>query len=140
MESPIDGELPEAEPGSDRDIAARVEEHLLGGPRRFRRNQVAAVSDVDLVYVRRLWRAMGFANVGDDAVAFTEGDVLALDQLLHLVKDEVVDKEFADTFQKLMRAALGTNNVDRHLSPAQAAVERAVVAGLGRDVANTNNM
>ena len=93
METPIAGELPEAEPGSDRDIAARVEEHLLGGPRRFRRNQVAAVSDVDLVYVRRLWRAMGFTNVGDDAVAFTEGDVLALDQLLHLVKDEVVDKD-----------------------------------------------
>jgi adenylate cyclase len=95
-------ELPEPEPGADRDIAARVEEHLLGGPRRFRRNQVAAVSGVDLIYVRRLWRAMGFANVGDDAVAFTEGDLLALDNLLHLIQDEVVDTEFAVSITRAM--------------------------------------
>ena len=95
-------ELPEPEAGSDREIAARVEEHLLGGPRRFRRNQVAAASDVDLAYARRLWRAMGFANVGDDAVAFTEGDLLALDQLLHLIKDEVVDDEFAVSITRAM--------------------------------------
>ena len=31
-------------------------------------------------------------------------------------------------------------HVDRHLTPSQVAVERAVRAALGRDVANTNNM
>jgi len=95
-------DLPEPEPGPDRDLTARVEEHLLGGPRRFRRADVAAVSDVDLAYVRRLWRAMGFANVGDEAVAFTEGDLLALDHLLHLIKDEVVDDEFAVSITRAM--------------------------------------
>ncbi len=102
VEIPREEELPEPESGSDRDIAARVEEHLLGGPRRFRRNQVAAVSDVDLAYVRRLWRAMGFANVSDDAVAFTEGDLLALDHLQHLIKDRVVDDDFAVSITRAM--------------------------------------
>jgi len=102
VETPPPEEPPEPEPGSDRDAAARVEEHLLGGPRRFRRADVAAVSDVDLAYVRRLWRAMGFANVGDEAVAFTEGDLLALDQLLHLIQEEVVDHEFAVSLTRAM--------------------------------------
>ncbi len=34
----------------------------------------------------------------------------------------------------------GQPHVDRHLSPAEAAVSRATVAGLGADVSNTNNM
>ncbi len=35
---------------------------------------------------------------------------------------------------------MGSPHVDRHLSPAEAAVSRATVAGLGADVSNTNNM
>jgi adenylate cyclase len=52
-------------------------ELALGGPRTLRRDQVADAVGVPLEEARRLWRAMGFADVGD-AVAFTEGDLDAL--------------------------------------------------------------
>lgn len=41
--------------------------------------------------------------------------------------------------QKFTRAIMGTNNIDRMLTPSQIAVERSVRAALGRDVSSTNN-
>lgn len=41
--------------------------------------------------------------------------------------------------QKFVRAVMGTNNVDRLLTPSQVEVERSVRAALGRDVGSTNN-
>lgn len=55
-----------------------VEQFLLGGPRRYTRNQVTEAAGVSLDRARRLWLAMGFAEVGDDDVVFTDGDVEAL--------------------------------------------------------------
>jgi adenylate cyclase len=82
-----------------------VEERLLGGPRRHTRDAAAAFADVDVGYVRRLWRAMGFANVGGEAAAFTDGDLLALDRLLALVREGVLDEELAVSVTR----ALGHN-------------------------------
>jgi predicted molibdopterin-dependent oxidoreductase YjgC len=48
--------------------------------------------------------------------------------------------EEAYLLQQFTRAVMASPNVDRLLTPAQVSVERAVEAGLGRDVANTNNM
>jgi len=42
--------------------------------------------------------------------------------------------------QQFTRAVMGSPHIDRHLTPSQRAVEGAVLAGLGRDVSNTNNM
>ena len=39
-----------------------VEERLLGGPRRFRRDEVAEAAGVPVEYARRLWRAVGFPS------------------------------------------------------------------------------
>ena len=39
---------------------------LLGGPRRWRRREVARAVGVSLLSARKLWRALGFANVTDD--------------------------------------------------------------------------
>ena len=52
-------------------------ELVLGAERRWTREQVAVRAGVPLAEARRLWRAMGFADVGD-AVQFTDGDVEAL--------------------------------------------------------------
>ncbi len=41
--------------------------------------------------------------------------------------------------QKFVRTVMGTNNIDRLLTPNQVAVERSVRAALGRDVSSTNN-
>ena len=48
--------------------------------------------------------------------------------------------EEAYVLQQFTRAVMGSPNVDRRLTPAQVAVERATRAAFGRDVAATNNM
>lgn len=48
--------------------------------------------------------------------------------------------EEAYSLQAFTRAVMGSPNIDRLLTPGQLAVERAVRAALGRDVANTNSM
>ncbi len=85
--------------------AAEVEERLLGGPRRHTREDAARFADADPDYVRRLWRAMGFANVGRGVAAFTDGDLLALDRLGALVRDGVMDDDLAVSVTR----ALGHN-------------------------------
>jgi len=61
-----------------------VEELLLGGPRRYTRNELLARSSVDGELVVRLWRSMGFADVEDDEGLFTEGDREALQRFERL--------------------------------------------------------
>ena len=58
--------------------ATRIEETLLGGPRRYNRVQVSEATGVDRDRAQRLWMAMGFAEVGDDEAVFTDGDIEAL--------------------------------------------------------------
>lgn len=59
-------------------VQHRVERTLLGGDRRYTRLQVTEAAGVSLDRARRLWMAMGFAEVDDDEVVFTDGDVEAL--------------------------------------------------------------
>ena len=55
-----------------------VEHELLGGERRYTRAQVAELAGVDTDLASTLWRALGFADVSEDEVAFTDRDVEAL--------------------------------------------------------------
>ena len=82
--------------------ASEVEERLLGGPRRHTRAQAAAFAEVDPEYARRLWRALGFANVAEGAAAFTDGDLLALDRLMALVRSGLLDEELAVSVTRAM--------------------------------------
>lgn len=79
-----------------------LDELLLGGPRRYTRDEAAASAGVSVEYARRLWRAMGFANVGDDAKAFTDGDLAALKRLMALVGDGVIDEDLAVSVTRAM--------------------------------------
>jgi adenylate cyclase len=53
---------------------------------------VADLAGVPVYRARRFWRALGFANVGDDAVEFTDADVDALMLLLRLVTEELFEE------------------------------------------------
>lgn len=64
--------------GEPEPVARQIERTLLGGERRYTRIEVTQVAGVSLERARRLWMAMGFAEVGDDDVVFTDGDVEAL--------------------------------------------------------------
>jgi adenylate cyclase len=92
-------------PDDGRREVAEVEEVLLGGVRRYTRSEVADRAGLSVDYARRLWRAMGFANVGDQAVAFTDADLAAVRRLLRLVERGALDDELAVSVTR----ALGHN-------------------------------
>ena len=70
-------------------------DQLLGGRRTLKRREVARSAGVSLLSARKLWRALGFPGVTDDARAFTEADREALARVVRLVRDDVVDEETA---------------------------------------------
>jgi adenylate cyclase len=90
--------VPEQQAASDQEVAAdqtlardqadevepftlateQIEEALLGGPRRYTRGEVAVAAGVSLDRCRKVWLALGFADVGDDARVFTDSDIAAL--------------------------------------------------------------
>jgi adenylate cyclase len=77
------------------DPAQAVELALLGEPRRLGRREVSASAGVSLASARRFWRALGFPNVDDDDSAFTAADLVALQQVVGLVRDGTVDEATA---------------------------------------------
>ncbi len=79
----------------DREDVRRLEAQLIGGPRTLKRREAAAEAGVSLLSARKLWRAMGFPNLDDDAVFFTEQDREALSTVIELVRDEQLTEEAA---------------------------------------------
>jgi adenylate cyclase len=75
----------------------QLEEILLGGPRKYTRVELAEKSGVPLDFSRRLWRAMGFADVADDERMFTDGDLSALLAFRDLKDVGLIDDETALT-------------------------------------------
>ena len=80
---------------AERLAAKALEARLLGGERKLRRREVAAGAGVSLLSARKLWRALGFPNLGDDDVAFTERDQSALSTIVDLVREGVLTEEAA---------------------------------------------
>ena len=80
------------EPGTPADD---LQLRLLGGPRRWRRREVARAVGVSLLSARKLWRALGFANVTDADVAFTDSDAEALGRVVGLVREGLIDEPTA---------------------------------------------
>lgn len=70
-------------------------ERLLGGPLVLRRRDVARAAGVSLLSARKLWRALGFPGVADEARAFTTADQQALARVVGLVREGVIDEETA---------------------------------------------
>jgi adenylate cyclase len=85
------------------ETAASLESLLLGGERRYTRREVAERAGVSVDQARLLWRALGFADVGDDNVAFTERDVEALVAVRDLISRGLID----ETTQLAMTRAMG---------------------------------
>ena len=89
---------PAGRPNAARDLrrtAAALEERLLGGPRRYGRREVARVVGVSVLSARKLWRALGFANIAEEDVAFTDADVAALARVVGAVRDGLIDEPTA---------------------------------------------
>lgn len=66
-------------------------DRLLDGMPSYTPDQVAAIGGVDREVSKKLWRAMGLANVPDDEVAFTNLDIEALRRTRALLEREEID-------------------------------------------------
>jgi len=120
---PVDGPVGPGVP----DPRESLEQLLLGGPRRHTRAEVAEQAGVPAERTRRLWRALGFADVADDDPAFTDADVTALSRLSALIDSGFVEPgaeasiaramgqslaRLADWQTDLLAALLGEADVD----------------------------
>jgi adenylate cyclase len=85
---------PDAE--SDHRLPLAIEEVVLGGPRRWTRTQLADAAGLRPDETRRLWRALGFAEVGDDEVRFTDHDIAAAQAFAGLVTAGVVGQDVSE--------------------------------------------
>ena len=81
----------EGKPAVDRQ---ELERAILGETPGLTREAVADAAGVDLEQARRLWRALGFPDVGD-AAAFTDADLAALGTLARAVDEGSIDFETA---------------------------------------------
>jgi adenylate cyclase len=70
-----------------------VERYLLGDTPTLTRVQVCEQAGVPLEVAQELWRLLGFAHQPDDAVAFTQADVQALEYTHDLVKLGILSPE-----------------------------------------------
>ncbi len=100
VDHPPTGVLPVVSPPTgalspERLAIKALESRLLGGERKLRRREVAAGAGVSLLSARKLWRALGFPNFGDQDVAFTERDLSALSTILDLVRAGKLTEEAA---------------------------------------------
>ena len=78
-----------------------IEELLLGGELRYTRVDAVRLAGVSREFSGRVWRAFGYPSMPDETVAYTEGDVAALDRLRRLVDDGILDE---DGVVRLVRA------------------------------------
>ncbi|MBT2555202.1 adenylate/guanylate cyclase domain-containing protein [Arthrobacter sp. ISL-5] len=90
VEAPHTGTL-----SAERIAAKSLEARLLGGERKLRRREVAAGAGLSLLSARKLWRALGFPNLGDDDVAFTERDLAALNTVVDQVRSGKLTEDAA---------------------------------------------
>lgn len=81
------------QPGEPDEDTAALERTLLGGSRRYTRLEVSEQSGVPLDRAQRLWRALGFPDVADDEVVFTDLDVHALRTVQELADLGILDDE-----------------------------------------------
>jgi adenylate cyclase len=81
---------------------------LLGGERRFTAVEVCAAAEVDHDAADLLWRAMGFPNVPDDEVAFTQRDIDALRAAVALQATGAIGPEAVRAQTRVMSQAMAT--------------------------------
>ncbi|MFI6320505.1 adenylate/guanylate cyclase domain-containing protein [Nonomuraea sp. NPDC050556] len=78
-----------------RPTAEDIERLFVGPGARYTRAEVAAHSGVSPELAERLWRALGFATLADDAVAFTDADVAAMRQVSTMLGTGLIDDDTA---------------------------------------------
>jgi adenylate cyclase len=107
-----------------------LEREILGESPSLTSTDLLSASGASRADTGRLWRAHGFADAGEEAVAFTAADADAMALVNHLVESEVVD---FDTAVRLVRAVGHTmaRLADWQVSTLTHQVEQLERAGAG---------
>ncbi len=96
---------PVVRPGGGRraDLSgATAQARLLGHPLRFGRRDVSGAVGVSRLSARRFWHALGLPRVADEGVFFTEADVSALEAVVTLVRQDLLDEPTALALTRAM--------------------------------------
>ncbi|WP_338051704.1 adenylate/guanylate cyclase domain-containing protein [Pseudonocardia acidicola] len=87
-------------------LAAALEEIVLGAPRRYTRPEVIERASLDLEEGRRLWRSLGFPEVGDSDVLFTERDIEAARLMSQLTEVGILAPDVREAVARAVAQAM----------------------------------
>ncbi len=104
-------------------IGNRLRSVVLGGAERYTREEMASAARLSLDEIGGLWRAMGFADVGE-ARAFTDADLSALLRVASLLERGLIDFD-------------GVIEIARSMGQTTARLADWQVDSLGRDLLPT---
>lgn len=99
-----------------RPTAEEIERLLVGAPARYTRVEVSAEAGVSGELAERIWRALGFATLADDAVAFSDADVAALRRVRTMLDSGLLDE------QTVLRMARALGRTTARLAQWQAEI------------------
>jgi adenylate cyclase len=83
-----------------------LEELVLGAPRRYTRVQVCDAVGLDLAEGRRLWRSLGFPEVADEDVVFTEQDLEAVRLMTRLTDAGVLEPDVREAVARAVAQSM----------------------------------
>jgi len=94
--------------GSSALFALAADRLIVPGSQRLTRKEVGEASGIPADEADTYWRAMGFADVSDDARAFTEVDVEMLRLLKNLMQSGFIDRDAALQMTRVMGRAMAS--------------------------------
>lgn len=112
----------------DGSLDEAVEEIVLGAPRRYTRGELADTAGLDLDDASRLWRALGFPEVADDDVLFTDRDLSAIRLMTGLTEAGVLDTDVREAVARAVAQSMS------RLAEWQVGMLRRVLEGADADL------
>lgn len=116
----------EAEVPAGRPTAEQIERLFVGASPRHTRIQVANLARVPQELTERIWRALGFATLPDDTVAFTDADVAVLERVRSMMEGDLLDD------QTVIRMARALGQTTARLAQWQAEIMIGAMLDPGR--------
>jgi adenylate cyclase len=116
-------------------LALFADQAFVPGNERLTRQEVAERAGIDIEDASAFWRALGFADVPDDARMFTEVDVEVMQRVAMLLKSGFIDRELALQMTRVMGraaaqvAAAQIDTVRAALEPSSLDALPTVLAG-----------
>jgi adenylate cyclase len=104
-----------------------LEELVLGAPRRYTMQDVLAEADIPDEQAHALWRSLGFTEVPEDEVMFTDRDLEAVELLSRLIDAGVLTPDVCHAVARAVAQSMS------RLAEWQVGTIRQLIAGEGAD-------